>query len=517
MKKVLIFIIFLFIPIIINASSINKIYIDSEVDISGNLIVKEIVDAEYINSPINIYYRNEIDEIYKGTTILLRKVGILDDIKNINEFYYNDFVSKHVTEIDNYEQLDDGKYLNLFFDHRDVYYIEYIILNLGVKHNDAAELWYRYLYNFKHDIKECNITLRLPSKSELFDVYVHSDSNVKVTKDIEKSIVSLNIKNFKSSNYLDVRLLYDKDIFSFNINKNKYSNTNILNIVKKQEHSIFNYIYILYILIVLFILCLISIIYSHIKIDVCNYNICSKKIDKNIKILVLSDIHDRDINKKIIKVVNNEKPDYVVISGDAIDGKYLTKRIANKKINIFLKLCNMLKDYKVYYTYGNHETYLTSERYKRFKNQVLETKINILNNKGVYLSDHIKLSGIFHENKYYNRKKYPMNDEYIKSKIGNIDKKEFNIIVCHNPLVPNPFKKYGFDMMISGHVHGGIARIPWALLSPEYRFFPKYSSGLYNIDNMKLLVSRGIGYSKTLPFRINNPAHIMIINLSKEE
>ena len=72
-------------------------------------------------------------------------------------------------------------------------------------------------------------------------------------------------------------------------------------------------------------------------------------------------------------------------------------------------------------------------------------------------------------------------------------------------------------MMISGHIHGGVIRLPFALLSPEYKFFPKYSAGLYNINKMKLLVSRGIGYAKTLPIRVNNPAHIMIINLVKDE
>ena len=72
-------------------------------------------------------------------------------------------------------------------------------------------------------------------------------------------------------------------------------------------------------------------------------------------------------------------------------------------------------------------------------------------------------------------------------------------------------------MMISGHVHGGVIRFPFALLSPEYRFFPRYSNGLYNIDKMKLIVSRGLGSCKNLPIRVNNPGHILIINLVNDE
>ncbi len=513
MKKIIVFTILLF-PFILKASTINKMYIDSEIDISGNLIVKEIIDTDGGEEPINIYYKNEIDDIYKGTTVLLRNVGVLDSIDSLNEFYYRDFFSKHVKTINDYEEKDDGKYLYLYFKEKNVYYVEYIILNLCVKHNDASELYYRYLYNFNHDIDECSITLRLPQKSELFDVYVHSDSRVKVTKDLEKSAINLNIKKYKKDSYLDVRLLFDRDIFSININSNKEIDDNILDIIKKEE---FNSKYILYILIVLFILCLISIIFSHFNIDIINYNISNSKIDKDIKLLVLSDIHDRNIYKRLEKIINLEKPDYVIISGDAINGRYLNKRIANKRMNAFIKFCSKIKDFNVYYTYGNHETYISNEQSKYFKKELQELKINILNNKTKYISDNIKLCGLFHEKEYYNRKKYKITKEYLKDKIGNIDHKNYNIIVCHNPLVSEQIEKYKFDMMISGHIHGGVIRIPMGLLSPEYKFFPKYSNGLYEINNMKLLVSRGLGYCKTLPIRVNNPGHIMIINLSKED
>ncbi len=520
MKKIVMIIILLFIPILVKGSSLNKMYIDSEIDISGNLVVREIVEFDFdTKEPINIYYRNEIDNLHKGTAILLKKVGILDDIKNINEFYNDDFVEKHIKELNNYKNDDDNEYLNLYFDNREVYYFEYIILNVSVKYNDASELYFRYLYNFNYDIKDGIIVFRLPLKSKLFDVYTHSDSKVKVNIDKENSIVTYNISKFKKNKYLDTRILFDKDIFSININKDKYVDSNILDIINKQEKNTnINTNLIIYILIVLFILIIISIIYSHFKIDVINYNIVDKRIDKKLKLLVLSDLHDRkNINDKLLKIIENEKPDYVIMSGDMINGKYSSNKIANKKIDKFIKFCNDLKDYNVYYTFGNHETYLSSEIFNKYKNKVSNTNVKVLNNKGVFLSKNIKLNGIFYGKKYYDRKHHPITSELINNKVGKIDNKNYNIIICHNPLSPKPFSDYGFDMMISGHIHGGVIRLPFALLSPEYKFFPKYSAGLYNINKMKLLVSRGIGYAKTLPIRVNNPAHIMIINLVEDE
>jgi len=518
MKKVIVFIIFLFVPIFINASSIEKMYIDSEIDIAGNLIVKEVIDVpKDSKDPVNIYYKNEIDKIYEGTALIIKKVGILDDIKNISDFYDNNFYNEHVKETKKYSESDNGKYVELFFKEKGTYYIEYIIINLCVKHNDAAEFYYRYLYNFNYDIKDGIITLRLPMKSKLFGTFVHSDAKVKAKVDKDKYILTINIKNFKSNNYLDSRVLFDNSVFSININKNKTVDNNILDIIKRQESTIYIHKLIIYILGVLFILLIISTIYSHIKLDTTKYNIYDNKIDNNIKILVLSDIHDRMINKRLIKIVEKENPDYVIASGDLIDGRYVGKRIAMKKIRYMISLLNKLKKYNLYYTFGNHETYLSSEMFKKYKKLLQENDIKLLNNKNVSLTDNIRLYGIYYENKYYNKKKHPISREFIKDKLGSLDKNKYNIIVNHNPLIPKPFSDYKFDMMISGHVHGGIARIPMALLSPENKFFPKYSSGLYEIDKMKLLVSRGIGFSRIVPFRINNPGHIMVINLNKEE
>ena len=514
MKKIVIMTILLFMPLFIKAADIDKLLLDSEVDISGNLIVREVIDLKNIDKEFSIYYKNEIDDIYNGTTILIKKVGILEDINTLNEFYNDNFAINYVTPIDNYLERDDGKYVYLTFDHRDVYYIEYTILNLCVKHNDAAEIYYRYLYNFNHDIKDGIITLRLPIKSNIFDVYIHSDAKVKANKDIEHSIITLNISNFKKDKYLDIRLLYDKDIFRININ-NKNSNINILDVIKKQESN--NNSYIIYIILLLIIILIILDIYSYIKIDVVNYNITDKRIDKDIKLLVLSDMHDRNnINNKILDIVGREKPDYILISGDAINGKYKNEDKAFKKINIFIDLCKKLKKYNVYYTYGNHETYVNNKISRKYKRLVLNTGVKILNNDSLYLSKNVRLNGIFYEKKYYSRKKAKITNEFIESKLGKINSKNYNVLINHNPLIPEPFSKYGFDLMISGHVHGGVVRLPWPLLSPEYKFFPKYSNGLYNIDKMKMIVSRGIGYSDILPIRINNPAHIMIINLSKK-
>ena len=98
MKKILL-IFFIFIPVIIKASVISGAFINSKIDISGNLIVEEIIELDEYDKPVNIYYRNELkDKIYESSGIKLNKIGILEK-ENISKFYDENFESDYIKEI----------------------------------------------------------------------------------------------------------------------------------------------------------------------------------------------------------------------------------------------------------------------------------------------------------------------------------------------------------------------------------------------------------------------------------
>jgi predicted MPP superfamily phosphohydrolase len=64
-------------------------------------------------------------------------------------------------------------------------------------------------------------------------------------------------------------------------------------------------------------------------------------------------------------------------------------------------------------------------------------------------------------------------------------------------------------MVYSGHAHGGQGRIfGLGLIAPDQGFFPKYTSGLYEENGTKLIVSRGIGNS-IAPVRIFDRPHLI--------
>lgn len=254
MKKLIISLLLL-IPFMVKAD-INKMYIDSEVDIAGNLIVKEIIEVDSINEfTLSIPYKSEGSTEYKGNDIIkddsiiydaeniqINKIGTIDTEYDINDLYKDDF-TKNVTEYKDYKTNDTKTNIEITFEEtkkNKIYYLEYLVLCTSVKHNDSAELYYSYIRNSNQNIKEAVIITRLPENSKLFEVYAHGNNKINVSKDDKDSIVLTKINNLKKGSNYNIRILYDKDIFKIAINDSKKSNINAVTLIKDIENSKLN-------------------------------------------------------------------------------------------------------------------------------------------------------------------------------------------------------------------------------------------------------------------------------------
>ena len=235
-------------PFMVKAD-INKIFIDSEVDISGNLIVKEIIETDsnesitldipYKNIDAKEYKENDIVKddsiIYNGHNIQINKVGTLDKEYDINSLYKEEL---DVKEYKDYTEEDDAGYKKITFNKnsdKNIYYLEYLVLCVSVKHNDSAELYYPYFRASNQNIKEIVIMTRLPYTSKLFEVYAHGKRNIEVSKDTKDQIVLTKINNLKNKESFSLRILYDKDIFKIAINDSKKSNIDAIDLIKNIE------------------------------------------------------------------------------------------------------------------------------------------------------------------------------------------------------------------------------------------------------------------------------------------
>ena len=254
--------------------------------------------------------------------------------------------------------------------------------------------------------------------------------------------------------------------------------------------------------------------YETESLDITKYEIENEKIPKefnNFKIVQISDLHNKSFgkyNKRLLEKIDSQNPGIVVITGDLVEGD-------NKNFDVALNLIDeLLKKYKVYHIIGNHEQKSLikkhKELYKTYFDKLYKKNIvNLDNEKTKVEKDgkYINIYGLIIPLEYYpyffknyENKNMKLEQDFINNKLGEINRDEYNILLAHTPFFFEDYEKYGVDLVLSGHVHGGIIRLPkvGGLLSPNREFFPKYDFGKYIKNNTTMLLSKGLGGSKVL-------------------
>ncbi len=280
--------------------------------------------------------------------------------------------------------------------------------------------------------------------------------------------------------------------------------------------------YFIAIVVILALITLINILLESHKenrtISFSNYRIHDKRIRKDIRIVMISDLHNAqfgDHNKDLIKKIDLIKPDMIISAGDMIVGK------PGKTVDIASELLNDLgRKYPVYIGKGNHEMRTSiypqyGDMWERLYNN---TKDNVtwLINDSIYLEEYnLKIYGLDMKPEFYRRfKKLYMPDSYIAGEIGKADDKAYNILIGHDPDYFEEYAAWGADLSLSGHIHGGLMILPYlgGIISPMIKFFPKYYKGMYECGKSRLIVSAGLGIH-TLKIRVNNEPDLVTINL----
>ena len=106
----------------------------------------------------------------------------------------------------------------------------------------------------------------------------------------------------------------------------------------------------------------------------------------------------------------------------------------------------------------------------------------------------------------------------VEAQIKEIQLEDFNILLAHRPQYIDVYSKFDFDLVLSGHAHGGQFRFPiiGGLFSPQQGIFPKYTTGEYILNKTKMIVSRGLGNS-LFPLRLFNNPEVIVIDFKKQQ
>ena len=230
------------------------------------------------------------------------------------------------------------------------------------------------------------------------------------------------------------------------------------------------------------------------------------------RIVVLSDFHGARFgadNTELMSAVEDQSPDFIFLLGDLEDRYH--GPVPGYAESVASGLCAIAP---TYYVTGNHEWAIGDV--PALKDRLRQCGVTVLSNEFLPLErngDRLILAGIDDPNGYADQKP----PEVLAAELYEAWGDPFWILLAHrNDRFARQYSLLGADLVISGHGHGGIIRLPGTdgLLSTDRTLFPSYTAGLYEENGSTLFVTRGLGNSGP-SFRVFNRPEVAVLTLHK--
>lgn len=231
------------------------------------------------------------------------------------------------------------------------------------------------------------------------------------------------------------------------------------------------------------------------------------------KIAHISDLHDGEMgkdNKRLLEALKEAQPDIIVFTGDMVDSRRidvnLTLRFAEGAVEIA----------PCYYIPGNHESRIP-EDYEKLKAGLKSAGVTILENTANEIEkdgEIITIAGVI-DPAFEETVDQSVHPDIMRGFLNSLPETDgYTILLSHRPELFDVYCEAGFDLVLTGHAHGGQARLPFigAVYVPSQGWFPEYAEGVHSEKTTDMIVSRGIGNS-SFPLRFNNRPELIIIEL----
>ena len=249
------------------------------------------------------------------------------------------------------------------------------------------------------------------------------------------------------------------------------------------------------------------------SLTVQTYTVESGKVEAPVRLALLTDLHSCDYGegqRELLDAVEEQNPDLVLLGGDIVDdGPEMPEERALATVEA------LAERWPTYYVTGNHE-YRTG-RAEEIKELiagrgavVLEGTCGLVTVGGQTL----QICGV--DDPAVGAAVWQSQLENVTAALeGDV----CSILLSHRPERVTDYTGRGFDLVLSGHAHGGQWRIPLlgvGLIAPNQGLFPRYAGGTYNLEGTTLVVSRGLARESTRIPRLYNPPEVVVVDLVPE-
>ncbi len=253
---------------------------------------------------------------------------------------------------------------------------------------------------------------------------------------------------------------------------------------------------------------------SRLRLDRAEYTVTAENIPaafQGWRIVQLSDLHLSQFgedNERLIRAVLDARPDIIAITGDMVDTD------TGWEDYVRSLMAQLTPIAPVYYVSGNHEWAAGIAR--DLFDVLADCGVTVLRNQYVPIEidgERIVLAGVDDPNGPWDM----ISPAGLYQRIEADYTGAYTVLLAHRNTELYTYAEAGFDLTLCGHGHGGVIRLPFTdgLINTEREWFPTHTSGLYELDGMTAVVSRGLGNNLPVPRFLNRP-HIPVVILGSE-
>lgn len=236
----------------------------------------------------------------------------------------------------------------------------------------------------------------------------------------------------------------------------------------------------------------------------------------SVRFVVLSDLHAHQFmndNGHLVDKVGEQRPDFILMCGDFVNED--SKEHARLE-RLVENLCDIAP---VYFALGNHELAYMENGHENLKEDMEAAGAVVLEKEYVDISG-IRIGGLYDYAFALDGNDEAANvEESVRVFLEDFQKTDqYKIIMSHRPdsfIFGNASKYWDVDLVVSGHNHGGQVVLPFlgGMFGGDQGMFPKYIHGMYDVGNMKLFATSGLGSEWQILPRWNNRPEVAVIEL----
>ena len=265
---------------------------------------------------------------------------------------------------------------------------------------------------------------------------------------------------------------------------------------------------------------------SYNSLETEEYTISSDRINSEVKLALISDLHDHTFgekNEELVQMLKEQGPDLILMAGDMIND-------ISKDSHVAVELIEQVKDIApVYYSLGNQEEDYIGRGTSDLLNELKDAGAIVLDEsyQDIQVNGNaIRLGGMydyaFALDGNNTTTKESMRPSLYQFLTEFQDTDSCRLMMAHRPdsfIFGDATRTWEIDLVVSGHNHGGQVILPFlgGIYGGDQGWFPKYVDGVHHFKKVKnMVITRGLGSGEEKLPRFNNKPEVVMIYLEKE-